>query len=247
MPTTSGIKINFKAYVFQAQWKFILLTLLFLTLFSFLGCWQLQRAHYKRELELDFANQRQTAPLNLSQVIVQPEHFKYYPFQVSGYFDNAHTILLENKYHDHQLGYEVLTPMTIPGEKSQILINRGWIVASLRRNILPQFPPVNGLQTLVGQVYVPEKAFILGSTFDQTQNWPLRAQAIRLEDFSQVLHTPLLPFMLLLNPQQPNGFIRDWHPVTMPAYKHTGYAVQWFSFALVLIIIFLIRHTKKSR
>lgn len=248
MRAISGIKIDFKAYRFQAQWKFILLTVLFLALFILLGCWQLHRASFKRELEQDFAKQLHAAPLSLAKVVSQPEHFKYYPLQIKGYFDNAHTFLLENKYHDHQLGYEVITPVTIPGEKSQMLVNRGWIVAPLHRNILPQLPmATTELQTLEGQLYVPEKGFILGETFDQTQHWPVRAQAIRLNDFSHVLHTSLFPFMILLDPHQANGFIRDWHPVTMPAYKHLGYAVQWFSFGIVLIIIFLVRHTKKSR
>lgn len=247
MLATSGIKINFKAYTFQAQWKFILLTLLFLALFTLLGCWQLHRAQFKRELEQDFAKQLHAAPLNIAEVIPHPDRFKYYPLEVRGYFDNAHSFLLENKYHDHQLGYEVVTPLNIPGEKTQILVNRGWVLASLQRNILPQLPPVSGLQTVKGQVYVPEKAFILGATFEQTKNWPLRAQALRLSDFSKTLGTPLFPFMVLLDPKQPNGFLRDWHPVTMPAYKHLGYAVQWFSFGIVLMIIFLVRHTKKSR
>ena len=49
----------------------------------------------------------------------------------------------------------------------------------------------------------------------------------------------LMPVMLLLEPEEPDGFVREWHPLTFGPERNVGYAVQWFGLALALAIIYL--------
>lgn len=240
------LKLNFKEYCFRPQWKFILLTLLFISLFIKLGLWQLHRAKEKELLRQSFESQLKAQPLQLSQIHTDIRQYRYFAVQAKGSYDNAHSILIDNKFYQHQAGYQILTPFILKDDNRVVLINRGWIPMGNQRRVLPNILPAQGEQTLRGFIYLPEKAFVLGSLEDQTTTWPLRVQAIQLEDFARALQKPLYPFVILLADNMPNGFIRDWQTATIPAQKHVGYAVQWFSFAFVLFVIFIYLNLRRK-
>ena len=63
----------------------------------------------------------------------------------------------------------------------------------------------------------------------------------------QFLHKFVYPFIIRLDQQQPHGFLRDWPVVSMPPARHYGYAVQWFSMALVVFLIFISLNLKKKK
>ena len=44
----------------------------------------------------------------------------------------------------------------------------------------------------------------------------------------------------------PTVSLRDWRPAVMAPDKHLGYAVQWFGFAVVLVIIYIGVNLKKT-
>ena len=50
----------------------------------------------------------------------------------------------------------------------------------------------------------------------------------------------LLPWVLWLSPEQQDYYVRDWKPVWMRPEKSRAYALQWFSFALVALVFFII-------
>jgi len=43
-----------------------------------------------------------------------------------------------------------------------------------------------------------------------------------------------------------SGFVRQWTPDVMPPERHEAYALQWFTFALVAIVIFISVHWRKN-
>ena len=52
--------------------------------------------------------------------------------------------------------------------------------------------------------------------------------------------------MIRLDPDQPQGFRRDWRPVTeMGPATHVGYAVQWFGLALALVVIYVVVNIRR--
>ena len=46
---------------------------------------------------------------------------------------------------------------------------------------------------------------------------------------------------LRLAADQPAGFRRDWPVVNVSPAKHRGYALQWFTMAAVLLLLFVLR------
>lgn len=238
--------LYFRKYFFAPKWYFIVLTIFLCALFIRLGYWQLARAAEKENLQTIFSTRLHLAPLSLEQLPSNNNDKLYYPVKVTGYYDNAHTILLDNKIHAHQIGYEVLTPLIT--HKNILLINRGWIPTGATRSVLPTISNVTGEQTIIGYVYItPGKSFTLGHILEGQETWPLRMQILDIPLLENKLHHTIYPFTLLLAPNEKSGFVRDWQPISSPAQKHMGYAVQWFAFAFVLMIVFIVLNIRQKR
>ncbi len=214
------------------------------SLFTSLGFWQLSRAHEKQILQQQFVTRLQAPAIPIEQ-LPQDSAAMYQPVSVIGHYDNQHNFLLDNKIHHHQMGYEVLTPFIQQGTQQRILVNRGWIPAPPERKILPPIPEASS-HTLVGYIYQsPGKPFTLGSIADASNQWPLRLQALDISTIQQRLKVPLFPQLVLLSPTAADGFVREWKPINMPPSKHVSYAVQWFSFAAIIIIIYISLNLKR--
>ncbi len=46
--------------------------------------------------------------------------------------------------------------------------------------------------------------------------------------------------ILLLDPQETNGYVRAWHPPGMQPLRHWSYAIQWWAFVVVVIIFWAV-------
>ncbi|CAN5446028.1 SURF1 family protein [soil metagenome] len=225
-----------------------ILTLLLLPFFLSLGFWQLHRAAEKQVMQDNFAARATLPPLQLADISGSMETFRYRVIKIRGHFDNQHTFLLDNKFSEHRLGYQVLSPFvtaTLP--PSRILVNRGWISMGKSRAVLPDIPAVEKEVSIEGVVEVPtSKHFALGKFTENLQEWPKRVQYLDLAQFANLLAEPIASYIVLLSPASPYGFVREWAPVLAIApARHIGYAIQWFIFAGILLILFVVLNTKK--
>jgi len=221
-------------------------TVLLVALMISLGFWQLDRAEQKNTLNRDFALRPLKKPLTLNE-IHPGQDVRYYPIKLSGYYDNAHSILLDNKIYNQQVGYQVLTPFKSINSQTQVLVNRGWVSMGTSRRELPQIPPIAGKQTITGILYESTKKPFLLQQDTQQSHWPLLIQAIQIDQLAEQLNTKLYPFIVLLSPNANGGFVRDWQPATIKPAKHLGYAVQWFALAATLVIIYLVLLVRAMR
>jgi len=60
------------------------------------------------------------------------------------------------------------------------------------------------------------------------------------KELSAMLRFPLESRVLLLDANQPNGYVREWQPPGMSADRHWSYGVQWYAFAVLAIALWLI-------
>jgi surfeit locus 1 family protein len=80
-----------------------------------------------------------------------------------------------------------------------------------------------------------------------TEGWPSVLQVIDAQILTKKMGYTLLPFQIELDQNLPEGFIRDWQKTTvMLPEQHIAYAIQWFSLALTLSILFIWYSNKKS-
>ncbi|EHL29494.1 hypothetical protein LDG_8456 [Legionella drancourtii LLAP12] len=154
--------------------------------------------------------------------------------------------LLDNQHHQHQFGYDVLSPLQL-ADGSVVLIDRGWIHGDITRRIFPKIQIPNDSIHLQGTAYFPSKnQWVLGPVFEEKENKTVIIERFDKQLVSQLLQKAVYPFIIRLDKQDTHGFVREWETVSMPPQRHLAYALQWFAMALVILIIFLALNLKKK-
>ncbi len=218
-----------------------LATALLFPLFVSLGLWQSHRAEQKEALiELRLARSRAEA-LVLGPWRLPPlEEVRYRRVALEGQYEDAHQILLDNQIVDHQAGYFVLTPLRLPGNEQRILINRGWVPAGPNRASLPRVGIAANPVRVRGVVdKFPSVGWRLQGAETPTAGWPGVVQLLDAAALSRHLGYPVMPYQVLLDAAEPDGYVRRWTAADPDPAKNRGYALQWFSFATILIALFI--------
>ena len=64
----------------------------------------------------------------------------------------------------------------------------------------------------------------------------------------QALDRKVLPGLVLLDADQPDGYERAWQARTdMGSERHLGYAVQWFGFAIAAVALFVVMGLRRGQ
>lgn len=239
-----SIRVHLFGYLFSPGWIPTLVTLLLLPFLISLGMWQLHRAAEKRAIEKDYRHQGQILAVS-DLKDRQLKNLRYQKLKLQGAYDNDHIIYIDNKSYQGRHGFQVLVPFKLLNQPKYVLINRGFIEGGDRIN-LPGISKASGQKSIVGYISFPSKPFLLKKELWDGQ-WPILAQGIDLQIIAQQLKMEIYPFVLLQTDPDDLEFVRDWHPVSMPSYRHTGYAVQWFALALTLLIIYVRVNTRRIK
>jgi len=216
---------------------FIPASLIFATLVLLisLGFWQLDRADEKRAIE------GQIASANSGDVefVTSVEFLKdkeYYHVRLQGSYIGDKQFIYDNQIVDQISGYYVLTPFVLRGASKAILINRGFIPWSGRRDKLANVDIGEKLTEVKVQISIPVKRMEL-KVSETIGDFPVLIQALDLDEMSAIASLDFVSVIGLLSPESENGFVRQWEPYTGSIERHIGYAVQWFLMALVLAFI----------
>jgi surfeit locus 1 family protein len=224
-----------------------LIALVVLGVLVSLGFWQLDRADQKQALLDEFQGGSDQAPFRLDTTIKSFDNLQYQFASAAGNYDSEHQFLLDNRTHNGAAGYQVLTPLHLKSSEWYVLVNRGWVPLGVSRDQLPDVSVSIEEREVTGRIKLASlDGFRLGEE-ELRQGWPYRIQRIDTEKLSDELGYRLMPVVLLLNPEQPEGFVREWHPLTFGPERNVGYAVQWFSLALALAIIYLSVNIRKVK
>lgn len=242
-----AIRIHFKSYHFTPKWSSLAATLILFPILISLGFWQLHRADEKRTIQAQYTARQHHAPLTTS-ALENTKDLRYYPIKLSGHYDTQRQLLVDNKMSNHEIGYEVLTPFILKHSHKILLVNRGWVPMGRNRQQLPDINVTTKTQKITGNIYAPsKKQFTLGKNIVTKGKWPLVVQSIELTKFAPLFNAKLYPFTARLSTEAPNGYVRHWSVINMSPYKHIGYAVQWFSFAAILFIVFIVVNLHREK
>jgi cytochrome oxidase assembly protein ShyY1 len=210
--------------------------LLLLPLLIFLGTWQLGRADQKRELLASYAERRAAEPIS-STLLQQYSDPAFRRVHLFGSFDAEHSVLLDNRTRDGQVGVELLQPFHDEPSGLWVWVNRGWLPWPDRRTP-PQFTTPNRPQNLETWVYItPGATFQLHPDTAGSQ-WPKLLTAIDAGSLWAQLGREGFAHEMRMAPG-PAAYRLDWPVVAMGPEKHTGYAVQWFALAVALCGLYL--------
>jgi surfeit locus 1 family protein len=217
--------------VFAPTPGFTLLTLVVVVAFVKLGFWQWGRGSAREAAQQSFEHGA-AAQVDLGgRALTDVAAFQR--VRVVGQLDAAHQFLLDNRSYQGRPGYEVLTPLRRPGSLT-LLVDRGWLPFTGSRAHLPavDFSAPAPL-TLSGRAgTLPSPGLALGRAPPPPGSaWPKLTSYPDMQQLAQALGESLDARVLLLDPQAPMGFVRDWHSPGLPPLRHFSYAVQWWSFA----------------
>ena len=180
---------------------------------------------------------------------------------VSGTYRVDEQVLVPNRTSESAPGYWVLTPL-VQADGTGVVVNRGWIPFSYtEEGPWTDFDPPTGPVTVTGMVRPPQvrDAGALVAGPEDAAEGTLRSLArVDVARLQQQVSEPLYPLYLTLEQQSPAqsatlGPTGQPLPVPVPRPTldegpHFGYAVQWFTFALLTLIVYpllLRRHARR--
>ena len=230
----------------RPSWFAIALALIGIALFLRLGIWQLDRAREAQSL-LDAFVAAAGAPLEeLAPVGAAPPDARYPHVRVRGRFIADGGYLRDEQLRNGQPGVEAYAAFAVAGAES-LLVDRGWIAWSRAAGSQPALPALPQGEVELRGIYAPYpgNGVRVGEGLAAQAAWPKLTLAIDRGEIAADLKRPLLPRVLLLDPDPASGFARVWTPNLMPPARHEAYAFQWFAFAVAAFVIFVLLHWKK--
>jgi len=212
----------------------------------YLGRWQLQRAAEKQVLFDQFS--RGADAIRVIDATTPPVP-RYQHVEARGHYDGTRQILIDNMTNsDGRAGYFVITPFLLRGG-AWLLVNRGWVPLGTSRAVLPEVRVPADERILRGRAdHLPAAGIQMGrpaqltGPFPAVANFPTAAEIERLLQESR--WSPATE-AILLDPDQPDGYVRQWQAPGFPPIRHIAYAVQWFGLALALVIIYIVTNFRR--
>lgn len=223
-----------------------LLTLIVLAGLLWLGRWQLQRADEKRVLFDSFAaGSDGTLAIDPGTSRVA----RYRHVAARGAFDATRQVLIDNMVSAAgQAGYYVITPFAVEGG-GWILVNRGWVPVGVSRAQRPDIPVDSDVRSIHGRAdNLPSPGIQLGQRATLSAPFPVVAAFPSHAEIELLLHERnwnRAAEVILLDPEERDGYARQWLPPGFPPLRHIGYAVQWFGLAAALAVIYFVTNSRK--
>lgn len=210
-------------------------------LFVALGNWQLGRAAEKRVLDEEFSRAEAALPLPPASIAVP----RYQRVTANGSYDTDHQFLLDNMSESGNTGVHVLTPLLL-SDGNAVLVDRGWVPFGTTRDSLPDVAVPATPRTVAGRLdQLPRPSIRLKAA--PADGWPRLASFPEMKELASQLGRELHPRLLLLDPREADGYLRNWQVPGTTYVRHLGYAIQWFAFAATAVAIWLALSLRRER
>jgi surfeit locus 1 family protein len=241
------VSIKVGSRIFAPRPFTTLLTIALIAMLISLGMWQLRRAGEKRVLFDSFAaGADATRMIDLGT----PRLPRYQHIVASGHYDQARQILIDNMVDAGRAGYFVITPFALAGG-GWVLVNRGWVPLGASRAVRPTIPLTSDTRQLRGRSdNLPSPGIQLGTKGKLAPPYPVVAAFPNHTELAQLLEESSwteATDLVLLDPAEPDGYVRSWAPPGFPPMRHIGYAVQWFALALTLLAIYVVTNSGEGK
>ena len=223
--------------IFGKKWIFLtILVAAIMVLFVRLGFWQLDRFDQKRTYNATLATRWQMAPFDLGveQLPDDLDEMEYRRVTAQGSFDYANQLVLKGQIYRNAPGNVMVTPFVMNDGRA-VLVARGWVPSD---RSAPQFWP---------ELEEPADAPMIGlirpsqaPPAGQPSTPPAAAQTewyrIDIPAIQAQMPYALAPVWVQQLPEMARPLdrlpVRE-EPTALDATTHMGYAVQWFSFAVI--------------
>lgn len=229
-------------------WLVLLAAVLCMGVTARLGGWQLDRAAQKLALHHAVAQQAAQAPvrntdwpalLQASTAAVGMDAWQHRPVQLTGHWQAAHTVYLDNRQMHGRPGFYVLTPLLLDGG-SAVLVQRGWVPRNFQeRTALPEIATPDGRVQLVGRLAPPPaQLYALGENQPDAAQPQIR-QNLDMPRYARETGLALPSFSVVQTGPDSEGLQRQWPAPDTGVSKHYGYAFQWYAMCALTALLYL--------
>jgi surfeit locus 1 family protein len=207
-----------------------------------LGVWQLDRARQKETLQARLearGNEPLLAAAALARKAGDVPAQTYRRVRLAGHWIATHTVFLDNRQMQDQVGFFVVTPLQLDASHDVVLVQRGWVARNFSdRAKLPAVATPPGAVEIEGIVATaPARLF----EFSAAASGVIR-QNIDPVSFAQETGLALLPLAVVESATPANahdGLERHWPPPAINVQVNYGYAFQWFAIGAVIAFLYV--------
>jgi surfeit locus 1 family protein len=196
-----------------------------------LGFWQIHRLQERRARNALIRAAHARPPIELTGRGLSADSARDRRIQARGVYDYDHERIWAGRTREGAPGVAVLTPLRLP-DGSAVFVDRGWV------------PSPDARHVDLAAWREPDSASINGLAFPA----PRDRGDVRPAALVDSLPYPVLPFVVQLFPTD-TAWTRPaplrWPASTLGAGPHLSYAIQWFSFAVIIVVgtVALLRKT----
>jgi len=209
-----------------------------------LGNWQLRRAEERERAQRQLEARAAGAAVALPGRLVDPAEWVWRRVSARGAYAEAHTILLDNRVLDGRAGYHVVTPLRLAGTELHVLVDRGWAPQGRTRADLPRIPVTEGTLTVEGiAVAPPERVFTLGEAAPSGVVW----QHLSLARYRDRTGLAVQPIVVQQTSAADDRLVRRWERPDAGADKNRAYALQWYVFAVLALVLYVALNFERIR
>jgi surfeit locus 1 family protein len=239
--------------IFAKRWLMLGLGVILLAaVFIRLGFWQLDRLSQRRAYNALLTARVNQPAVDLTQnsVVSDPAALEYRMADVTGTYDFSGQVALRSQVVEGQVGVDLLTPLIVAGTHQAVLVDRGWIPAQdLHRDAWTKYDQP-GQVTVHGMLRMAQGGSgsaipMTGGTAAQVDLWG----GVALSGIQKQVSEPLLPVYIQAGPQSDAPALpqRQAPQLDLSEGPHLGYAIEWFSFAGIVLIGFALLVQRQRR
>jgi surfeit locus 1 family protein len=209
-----------------------------------LGLWQLDR-HWQRVAQSGVMIERMSIPpIALAEVLATPvTQREFRNVRVRGLYATDGQILWRNREHQGRTGFHVLTPLVLDDGRA-VLVNRGWISYQDGLNEWQsQVPPPPGPQEIVGVWRVSQPNTGQVTETPSVAGWREKWFLIDIPAITAQMPYPLVDGFIDIQPDGTTPAPDQPIPAATGVIgngNHLSYAVQWFGFAVILLVGYVV-------
>lgn len=230
----------------RQYWWATLVVLLGMAVLARLGMWQLDRLEQRKARNAEIVRQLELPPLSLTDEPLAEDltSLKNRRATARGEFDFSNQVALLYQNLQDTPGIHLITPLVIEGSSQAVLVDRGWLP-------IDQAAPENWSQfdepgpvSVTGFIRLSETLPARAGDAPQRQVAEPQSEWYRvdIEAIQGQVPYELLPVYILQSPPEDRDITLPYEvepEFDLSNGPHLGYAIQWFTFALILGIMYV--------
>jgi cytochrome oxidase assembly protein ShyY1 len=204
-----------------------------------LGNWQTRRAAQKLAIEAQWDAAEQAAPRTLSSRELPAADALPMRVRLTGRFDHARSVWLDNRQLDARPGFWVITPLMLDGG-AVVLVNRGWIARDpADRARRPPIGEPAGEVTIDGLAVTHAPRLLELGEGGNAGALPAIWQNLDYAQYEAASGLAVARLVVQQTSAIDDGLQRRWVRPASGVDKHRGYAFQWYALAALIAILTL--------